>query len=92
MDYISREALPDEISADGMSDTAVAFASGYNTCLSDVLSIPAADVRPVVKAKWVDLTYDPEDGHTYAECTACHHVRIIDNYCGYCGAKMEETE
>ena len=29
------------------------------------------------------------DGNTHGECSVCHKVRIVDNYCPNCGAKME---
>ena len=43
-------------------------------------------------ARWTNEFYDENDGHTYAECTYCHHVRIVDNYCPNCGAMMDEVD
>ena len=35
-----------------------------------------------------------EDGHIHAECSNCHEIRIIDDYCSACGAiiDLEDTE
>jgi hypothetical protein len=63
--------------------------------LSDLDKIPAADVVPVVRGKWV--WDDGEDMHYY--CSCCHHnaygrtCEILDgeyNYCPNCGAKMDK--
>ncbi len=44
-------------------------------------------------AEWQHLEFlsesgDPAYGHTYGECSHCHKVRIIDNYCPNCGRKI----
>lgn len=59
-----------------------------------ILSIPAADVRPVVRVKWIE---DWETG--YSECPACHDTFLWEdykgvaewNFCPNCGARMEES-
>lgn len=63
--------------------------------------VPAADVRPVVRGKWVEHThilYDGKPGYSI-ECTACHEVFTeVDlrekpskyNFCPNCGADMRE--
>lgn len=28
------------------------------------------------------------EGHTEGECSVCHKVRIVDNYCPNCGTRM----
>ena len=39
--------------------------------------------------QWLYGTYINEDsGHYYAECSECHSIRIVGNYCPNCGAKM----
>lgn len=30
-----------------------------------------------------------ENGHEVGTCSHCLHVRIVDNYCPNCGAKMD---
>jgi len=84
-EHIEREALPEEVSADGMSDSAVAFATGYNTCLKDVKRIPTADVRPVVRCK--DCRHrDPEDHKCdcgQLERAGCVFSVDDDYFCAY---------
>lgn len=57
-------------------------------------AIPAADVVPVVHAKWERLNntqkhYCPECGMDF-DLYAC--IRKLFNYCPYCGAKMDLKE
>lgn len=46
----------------------------------------AADVRPVVRGRWLCET--EIEGHACGECSACHKIRVIDNFCPNCGADM----
>ena len=55
-----------------------------------IRKIQAADVAPVRHGRWLHHTLI--DGHINAECSECHKVRIIDNYCPNCGAKMNLEE
>ena len=55
----------------------------------DVIMLPAADVAPVRHGRW--LYHTLIDEHIHAECSECHKVRIIDNFCPNCGAKMDEV-
>jgi hypothetical protein len=82
-DYISREAAISKILSD---PTDAHYPSWYAEKLKQ---IPAADVRPVVKAQWV-----PNVPHRdlRPRCTACgmlHPVRT--NFCPNCGADMREA-
>ena len=52
-----------------------------------VSQFPAADVAPVRHGRWINHTMI--DGHIHAECSECHKVRIIDNYCPNCGCRMD---
>ena len=58
---------------------------------SDLL--PDADVAPVRHGRWI-MPLLMADGHIYAECSNCHEIRIIDDYCSACGAiiDLEDTE
>ena len=61
----------------------------------DVLDdFPAADVAEVRHGRWLHLHLDPDDitGHTKGECSICGKLRIVDNYCPNCGARMDEVE
>lgn len=46
----------------------------------------AADVRPVVRGRWLHET--EIEGHACGECSVCHKIRVIDNFCPSCGADM----
>ena len=61
--------------------------------VEDIRNLPAADVAPVVRGRW-ELHKDGS-----GTCKRCHTkqkaVWDIDrwqNYCGHCGARMEESE
>lgn len=61
--------------------------------------IPAADVRPVVKAQILDMRYVEEDGEwkcsccgwQYTLCVCGKDVTSKIHYCPNCGAMMEES-
>lgn len=58
-------------------------------CLADIEDFPSADVRPVVRGRWV---YHPDATWEY-ECDKCGcYVPGEWNYCPDCGADMRETE
>lgn len=48
---------------------------------------PTIDAAPVVHGEWIEL--HEENGHEVGTCSHCRHVRIVDNYCPNCGAKMD---
>ena len=64
-----------------------------------IKAIPAADVRPVVRARWIDMG-------DFISCSSCNATRLKEfesdygkvmrldartNYCPNCGARMEES-
>ena len=55
-------------------------------------SVPPADVRPVVRAEWID--YNPEDPYDpRMKCSNCGVVAmplVNDVFCPFCGADMRE--
>lgn len=65
-------------------------------------SVPAADVRPVVRGKWIKfpaaLAYKNAYSSTHIVCSACeavfdvvcNHTELF-NFCPNCGAMMEES-
>ena len=53
-----------------------------------IWTAPVADVRPVVRGRWLHET--EIEGHACGECSACHKIRVIDNFCPNCGADMRE--
>lgn len=58
----------------------------------DIFSLPAADVRPVVKAHWI---YHEDDCGDYYECSHCHDEYVVYEgdmcwkFCPTCGAEMK---
>ena len=93
-DYISREAaLRDWPLCDEPGD-AYQF----------IRNFPAADVRPVVRGKWIEHNYDPEYLSCDFSCSECN-VYLEEYYfgdgqwpgktdhyfCPNCGARMEES-
>lgn len=55
------------------------------------IEIPAANVRPVVKAFWIDIwsELDPNTSSS-AKCSNCHMTseRPVGLFCKWCGADM----
>lgn len=52
-------------------------------------AFPAADVAPVRHGRWIGEPVDI-DGHTAMECSECHKIRVLDEYCSSCGARMDK--
>jgi hypothetical protein len=96
-DYISREAAIEAMYKDAEAHPEHTFwASQFET----LRNIPAADVRPVVRGKWIQTTqpmgWRDED---CAECSVCGEDFVLDewamdeftnlmNFCPNCGARM----
>lgn len=53
-------------------------------------SIPASNVRPVVRGKWLHKEITA-DFHVVGQCSVCKERRRIDNFCPNCGADMREA-
>ena len=87
-EHIEREAAKRAIMSQYLS-------RANKTKYADVIdAVPAADVAPVKHGKWIHLVLMPDDvtGHTYGECSHCRKLRIVDNFCPNCGAKMDLEE
>ena len=83
-EYIDREEALMKLMQDGCS--------AKN--LQSISDMPAADVAPVVHARWIE-------DHDYLKCPECGVMIKRDftffdigdwNYCPNCGAKMDEKE
>lgn len=92
-DYISREAVLDLLSRAITMSTCLSVSECKAKMLQQeididlVKSIPAADVRPVVRGKWSRIDYEPH-GHDY-KCSACGWKNDMPtHYCPNCGADM----
>jgi hypothetical protein len=66
------------------------YADAYNDLAEDFYRIPAADVAPVVHARWVSfLDGDHIMPERYYRCSRCGRVESRRQpYC-HCGAKMD---
>ena len=69
----------------------------YSVVLNEVLNRPAADVVPVVHAKWIHTKTEEDDwGHSFHHwhCPVCgwfegSNPEGARKYCSGCGAKMK---
>lgn len=65
------------------------YADAYNDLAEDFYSIPAADVAPVVHARWI---YDKKAQRPYCSVCKRHFYGATNSpmsYCPNCGAKMD---
>jgi hypothetical protein len=88
--YIDADELKNYVKKLICSDGAnVAYRDGVNNAICNLLpqiidSMPAADVEPVVHSHITGGGYD-------LHCSICgESADIGNNYCPYCGAKMDE--
>lgn len=97
-DYIRREkALQFRLTVNVSRDAnSVTVARGVADAIAEYIkAIPAADVRPVKKGRWIIHRSDifPADGTM--ECDQCHEEQPLtcdDNFCPNCGADMREEQ
>lgn len=80
-DYIEREFALDVVRR---------TSGDYVAAFAEIAHSPAADVRPVVRGRWLCET--EIEGHACGECSACHKIRVIDNFCPNCGADMRRGD
>ena len=62
-------------------------------CIDTVNSVSAADVAPVVHGHWIKRKHGLRK--IFYHCSRCHFGLSKtgdDNYCNFCGAKMDEEE
>lgn len=65
---------------------------------NDIKNLPAADVAPIIHAKWemgrVYVNGCEGSGEEKAFCSHCHksNKQYTPPYCPHCGAKMEEED
>lgn len=87
-EYIKREAVIDLITR---------RYENPEICTQEINSIPAADVAPVVHARWIHSRYeDCSEQFELVKCSQCNHEAYAmafyvrgGNYCPVCGAKMD---
>lgn len=108
-EYIEREAVNKLLKAacDECRETCEEFDGFYADCnqcimhsvVKGVPAIPAADVRPVVRGKWIvsrtDYGWNSAEFPTHCKCEKCGReipYNDKDNFCPNCGADMREVE
>ena len=93
-DYISREAAI-EATCKMCHDVSERYGEKWEcvdggiTCCAGInalKNVPAADVRPVVKSRWIEI----DDYALCANCGVAEHSPNR-NYCHWCGADMREN-
>ena len=89
-DYISRAAIIRAVEGNPFVTDSV---KSFVRC--SARNIPTADVRPVVKGKWLPAYTQPDGGTVYCFscCSECGHKMATNpNYCPNCGADMRGEE
>lgn len=77
-EYIERDAVLDEL-------LYAMCGTGYQSRAMDAVHfVPAADVAPVVHARWID-----RDGKTWCSRCDASNKQYKPPYCPNCGAKMK---
>ena len=90
-EYIEREAIMEFPIRKDRCDKEHAnehFIFGIESVLEYVENLPAADVAPVVRGRWV-LANKAYDKYKCSNCGALDYIIIGQKYCRYCGAKMD---
>ena len=89
-DYISREAAIKRFNFAVLDCLGMEPTIRAGDIIKALESIPAADVRPVVRGKWIRPTRVPDS--MLAECSACGFDTgaYTFNFCPNCGADMME--
>lgn len=99
-DHISREAAIEAVccacSMEGDFHKCVGYPQNSEWCeyMVSLRSIPAADVRPVVRGRWIKYAPHNSDMMT---CSECEKYWILDgdqydyHFCPNCGADMREA-
>lgn len=96
-EYIKREVVFDVITdLAGKAPTRSAYEAVWKSARA-LRKIPAADVAPVVHARWIHSRYDDcSEQFELVKCSQCNHEAYAmafyvrgGNYCPNCGAKMD---
>jgi len=93
-EYIERDAAIADLELYETQVVKNEYALAIAGCRSHIRKLPAADVRPVVRATWYDDgLYGMIEG-CFCSCSVCKAQNVGEsNYCPNCGAYMrEETD
>ena len=99
-EFISRDEAYQELHDAGGCDATEEWTKGYDDGITEAIRIinemPAADVAPVVHGHWskeMRFTEDFMGNRTYGyKCSVCGKLANRLQFCGNCGAKMDESE
>ena len=95
-EYIKREAAVKVADKYGLANgSALGRHTGLADCIaSEIANIPAADVAPVIHARWIGSKYDPETGDYMEKCSHCgvFSREYWKPHCSECGALMDLDE
>lgn len=94
-EYIEREAV-EKFIEDGLNnpDKKKAFGHDAIEIMAEVHYMPAADVKPVMRAEWIKRSFVSSD----VFCSECRTIEkntdsnYRSRYCPHCGAKMNSEE
>lgn len=89
--------MPEYIKRKAVIDLITRRYENPEICTQEINSIPAADVAPVVHARWIHSRYeDCSEQFELVKCSQCNHEAYAmafyvrgGNYCPACGAKMD---
>lgn len=87
-EYVERKALLENIKR-YQGDT-----FGIPIIIAEIEKTPAADVREVIRAKWIDAypKIEPNPMFMYGICSNCKFEQSLSSelkYCPECGARMK---
>ena len=104
-EYIERESAIEAVTVwykkscrpENMSSYNMGERAAYTTAICEITELPGADVRPVVRGKWVE-NYEPySTGEEWVEaqygyeCSVCGRWEYEKEPFCNCGAMMEES-
>lgn len=94
-DYISREAAINTQERRCLGcpvDRRLCYKCAATTTKQQLLEIPAADVRPVVRGRWEFRSTDTLASKAWT-CSVCGRRKVFKtNFCPNCGADMREVK
>lgn len=92
-EYIERSAAVKAVLRERSPANSVAQNRKLSIIQRDLLTMPAADVAPVVRGRWIHDGRRVESGIDWCHCSECgksDNFCSRTNYCPKCGAKMME--
>lgn len=83
-EYIERKAVVDLIQQYANGNVKVEETFLLTDLLGDITNVPAADVQPVKRGRWIET-----DCGMFYECSECGNIQEFErNFCDECGADM----